>query len=576
MDPSALRCIVCPKVPHFSDLSHLLTHVSSKAHLSHYFNCKLRSLKDSGALRLLAEYDIWYDQNHLAKALSDRLASKQSRKGRPSDRNGSCSTATIYSMDMPPMIEPDPFTPNFLDPRLTHTFGGSGSVMVYPNPLAPARYFPAAETTTPVSDPQLSSFTGATSSQLIPLPRYPQAWKADGGPDCESSFQPSRQSRGLFQHPINGGVELVARFTPVSEAGLLTDNRNENIDTGVELELADKVDEIARLKGVYWPGMDVFDSATDEMRRQRNQKKDAKLLQVMERASEDITPTELVFSPSGTLRKCRVISGKVEEGSPLKGETPIPKRRAQRARRRPLADTDSNQPITPFKDRQASKRALMSTSPLADLPRRVLFRLDKPLCVQPAIALEADSVADDGDNYSCNLTRITEARYSKRSRPSTSVLQQRNRKMSGPLAKGRKPKKMMPIDFTSDDKENVEPEFLAHGCDGRGEAHEAYWDEMVRSDQKIRSSFPAFGNPYYAAEISSFSEPEIFGQAKNPLWPSRYFGHAFDQELFVNHDNNDFHFRNAASPNATITDIENDVFRHLCADSLLVEKKEAQ
>ncbi|KAK2861258.1 hypothetical protein FQN49_004380, partial [Arthroderma sp. PD_2] len=45
-------------------------------------------------------------------------------------------------------------------------------------------------------------------------------------------------------------------------------------------------DEASRLKGIFWPGMDIFDSATEEMRRKRNQKKDGSILKQMEETSE--------------------------------------------------------------------------------------------------------------------------------------------------------------------------------------------------------------------------------------------------------------------------------------------------
>lgn len=87
----------------------------------------------------------------------------------------------------------------------------------------------------------------------------------------------------------------------------------------------ERADEMTRLKGVLWPGMDIFD------------------FKMMEKTSLCVEPTELVFSPTGILRKQRVISGNIEDSSPLKGETPIPKRRATRPKRA-LSQVDSNVP----------------------------------------------------------------------------------------------------------------------------------------------------------------------------------------------------------------------------------------
>ena len=111
---------------------------------------------------------------------------------------------------------------------------------------------------------------------------------------------------------------------------------------------------MARLKGILWPGMDIFDSATQQMRRKRNQKKDGNVLRMMEMTSLQVEPTELVFSPTGVLRKQRLISGNVEDDSPLKGETPIPKRRASRPKREALQQADEN--VSRIQDRRRGKR----------------------------------------------------------------------------------------------------------------------------------------------------------------------------------------------------------------------------
>lgn len=80
MDSTALLCNICPKRPRFSDVSHLLTHVASKAHLSHYFKLQVRSHQEQQAETLLDDYNQWYKANNLAKLLSDRMSSKDSRR----------------------------------------------------------------------------------------------------------------------------------------------------------------------------------------------------------------------------------------------------------------------------------------------------------------------------------------------------------------------------------------------------------------------------------------------------------------------------------------------------------------
>lgn len=156
-------------------------------------------------------------------------------------------------------------------------------------------------------------------------------------------------------------------------------------------------DEVNRLKGVFWPGMDIFDSATEEMRRKRNQKKDGSIIKQMEETSESVEPTELVFSPNGTLRKQRVISGMVDDSSPLKGETPIPKKKVTRPRRRPMSQLSGNVQMAQSRYKMRireqsraaqleilSQQALMLGNPgdsmnypLSDSQRQVLYNTSK-------------------------------------------------------------------------------------------------------------------------------------------------------------------------------------------------------
>lgn len=50
-----------------------------------------------------------------------------------------------------------------------------------------------------------------------------------------------------------------------------------------------------QLKGAVWPGMDIFDSATPDMKRMRNQKKHASVFQNMILTSESIEQNEYIW-----------------------------------------------------------------------------------------------------------------------------------------------------------------------------------------------------------------------------------------------------------------------------------------
>lgn len=75
-----LRCSLCPKTPQFSDVSHLLTHISSKSHLSHRFKLQIRAQSEMASKQQLDNFDHWYTHNNLDVMLSDRMAAKEHKK----------------------------------------------------------------------------------------------------------------------------------------------------------------------------------------------------------------------------------------------------------------------------------------------------------------------------------------------------------------------------------------------------------------------------------------------------------------------------------------------------------------
>jgi hypothetical protein len=89
----------------------------------------------------------------------------------------------------------------------------------------------------------------------------------------------------------------------------------------------------SKLKGILWPGMSIFDSATPVARRRRNQKKDASILEQLENNSLDVEPTERVWTPGGSLKKSKDISGLPSSSSPPASPT-------KPSIRRPLSDVD--------------------------------------------------------------------------------------------------------------------------------------------------------------------------------------------------------------------------------------------
>lgn len=75
-----LRCNICPKKPGFSDISHLLTHIASKAHLSTYYKIKVRSGQEDASRLVIDEYDAWYARYRIEDLMSERMNLKEHKR----------------------------------------------------------------------------------------------------------------------------------------------------------------------------------------------------------------------------------------------------------------------------------------------------------------------------------------------------------------------------------------------------------------------------------------------------------------------------------------------------------------
>lgn len=354
----SLHCIICPKHPTFSDISHLLTHVGSKGHLSHYFKAQVRSSQEPALQDLLLEYDQWYQKNHIERLLSQRMILKESKKtaGRQAPTRNNLprlrkaterfSTGQECTRPLSRLVKDE----NLLDPQLSQTVFIPGESSVQEAQLstldpAPqeracvplARYWPStgpssskSSTHSPQShvhtpfirvDTDAGAFGNGQLSADPTEPTFQESLSLNGRPQCRSpALRPSVRGHSL-------------------EQASLGDADDEEESEGFE----DKISECTRLKGIFWPGMDLFDSASPDAKRKRNQKKDGSILQQMKLNSAVVEPTELIFYPSGDLKKKRDITGQVES-SPLKEESPKPRRKRSKAERQMLMNVSCNAP----------------------------------------------------------------------------------------------------------------------------------------------------------------------------------------------------------------------------------------
>lgn len=75
---------------------------------------------------------------------------------------------------------------------------------------------------------------------------------------------------------------------------------------------------LPRLKGIRWPGMNLFDAANEEMKKMRNQRKDKSVIDQMEAFSTTISRDELVYNLDFDLTRTRdVYDSPSVESSPV-------------------------------------------------------------------------------------------------------------------------------------------------------------------------------------------------------------------------------------------------------------------
>ena len=303
-DPASipLRCTLCPKRPNFSDVSHLLTHISSKSHLSHRFKAELRSHTEREAQEAIRLYDDWYERHGIRGLLAERMAAKDQKKtgkrGRPSytdtvvswpmgnmksgrgKRNGQKRETDLSQGKLRPVpkrsdsikAEPEDFTA--ATPAIAHWSSNSHSAIHSHN--AHHGYFDNSGYQTPILKRTLSEYSIGTPDNMS-HPKY-RRWPSE------------TETTGS---------------APTSELRM-------------DSPAVEEDDDLSKLKGVRYPGMGLFDAASEQARRRRNQRKDESVLKQMEQTSADIEPTEYIWTEDGRFERTRDIYATPSvDGSPV-------------------------------------------------------------------------------------------------------------------------------------------------------------------------------------------------------------------------------------------------------------------
>ena len=379
MESVLLLCQICPKQPHFSDISHLLTHVSSKGHLAHYFNAQVRSREDISVRTRLEAYDEWYDRNQIESLLSQRLAQKDTKKPNGKHRPPKAdilrpvgkkkATQGCEGQSRLPNIVSAPQSKDAIDPQL--------SLFLAPGDEDESVKYPVQNHDLPPFD--LTSLHRIQASHRRPwtptesyLPRQTRVahrWLQDSPPlksdmedaqelDPISSPSPKQASypeapalHSYFNHVSASTPRLVSPPFKVSTPGRISSNQHSPAisDTGST--------QLLKLKGPQYPGMALFDSASPNSQRLRNQKKEYSLLAQMEYNAMTVEPIEHIYFPEWTLKKARPITGNVES-SPIPEDSPKPKRRRGKPGKIILGELSTN--VATNAVRETAKRSVPS------------------------------------------------------------------------------------------------------------------------------------------------------------------------------------------------------------------------
>ncbi|CAN9400919.1 unnamed protein product [Alternaria alternata] len=302
-----LHCNICPKKPSFSDVSHLLTHIASKGHLSNYYKVKVRSTNEEASRRLVETYDQWYAEWAVEELMSERMNQKDKRRTRARTTARPVPTHPLKIEAPVPRPVRRVAASNLLDPRLS---GQQHTMIKLEHSPSPT--------------PQANGPVLRNRNTFAPHMQY---WPTE--------------SRASSRSYTNQDYDTSSEYSDPSER-----RRPYRYTAAAKYAIEDEPAE-------------VVDPMAVKMRRKRNQKKDSSVVEQLELNSQEVEATELIFTPLGTFKRQRRIScseSDEDDETEIKAESPQP------VRRRPaLANLDANatrrstrqskRPVFPFLNR---------------------------------------------------------------------------------------------------------------------------------------------------------------------------------------------------------------------------------
>ncbi|KAI1381984.1 hypothetical protein F4677DRAFT_11661 [Hypoxylon crocopeplum] len=262
-----LICHACPNTPRFSDLSHLLTHVSSKGHLSQVYELRIASKRDPAAATRYRKFDMWSETYNIDELVLQRRETR-------GDKGDQSRRQSLFPRDAP-------LGQVTMRRGSRSSRGGRGSRS---NTVSHSHN----------RNPHgLADFKFDTEEDVN---------FGDGYDDLEGSIQPWRNNLDALM-PHGGdldagshtgfeglrGEALSKSASPESGSPFSLENVTETTETN-EASTGPH-----SLKGTIYPGMSLFDAAREEQRRKRNQRKHPAVLEQLEINSRLVTTDEDVL-----------------------------------------------------------------------------------------------------------------------------------------------------------------------------------------------------------------------------------------------------------------------------------------
>ncbi|KAI1083004.1 hypothetical protein F5B20DRAFT_596212 [Whalleya microplaca] len=244
-----LVCAICPKNSRFSDISHLLTHISSKGHLSTYFDLSISRDTDAEAAIALEEFDNWFEDYGIGELLRLRKTARATRGALQGRRSQ---------------------TPMMASRRIPTRRGGRGS-RGGARSRGRNRYAAEQVDIKYESDDDMGIGDAYDTPEGAPLHSWTAAFRRASHEDLEGFIDEDDSSK---YEPSDGDSSFPSENTIDTT----------ETDTGTLI-----------LKGAVYPGMGGFDAAREEQRRKRNQRKPPAVLHQLEVNSVSVTTDEEIF-----------------------------------------------------------------------------------------------------------------------------------------------------------------------------------------------------------------------------------------------------------------------------------------